>query len=77
MQKDYNIGLYIQTKNRDGLCVMEKERKELKEKQEEGLKEIKKAKHLSMEEKIEKLNLKEFDYLSYINRYTLNDQKEA
>jgi len=32
VHKDYNIGLYIQTKNRDGLSLMEKERKELKEK---------------------------------------------
>ena len=68
VQKDYNIGMYIQNKNKDGMTHMQKERKEAKEKREKGIKEMKNAKTLTVEDKIKFLNLREFDYQSFVDQ---------
>lgn len=59
--------MYIQNKNKDGMTHMQKERKEAKEKREKGIKEMKNAKTLTVEDKIKFLNLREFDYQSFVD----------
>ena len=69
VDKDYNIGSFIEAKGKEGKTQIEKERKEMKEKRIKGYKEMRNAKTLTAQDKIKFLNLYEFDYQAYVDEH--------